>query len=306
MEKAFLLPGEMGFYQNQHQVSTVLGSCVALVLYDKVKSQAGMNHYLLPEAAGTIQGGKVGSYALRALLRDAMVAGSLPSHLEAKLFGGANVITSYNPDAGIGQRNIELAQAFLQKMKIPLVASDLGGENSRRLVLDTQTGVVHVHKQERDQQQNSDRLKAERKASKIPGVLVVDDSSMVRNIVCRAIEKDGRLQVVGTAADPYEAREKIIECEPDVICLDVMMPKMNGLEFLKRLMYFKPIPTVVLSTLVREGNQLWSDFKKAGALAMVNKDDMKIYNNTDNLQEVVIPRLLFAAGTKVIKRTPRP
>jgi len=111
--------------------------------------------------------------------------------------------------------------------------------------------------------------------------------------------------VVGHAADPYEAREKIVECEPDVLCLDIMMPRMNGLEFLKRIMYYKPIPTVILSTLVKEGNQLWADLKKAGALAMINKDDMKIYQGTDNLQEVVIPRLLFAAGTKVEKRAPK-
>lgn len=304
MEKAFLLPGEFGFYKEPTHVSTVLGSCVAVALYDSIKKQGGLNHFLLPDFQGGMIGGKVGDYAVRALIKNAMLAGSLPTHLSAKIFGGANVVTAYNPDAGIGHRNIEMARQLLESMKIPIIASDTGGESSRRIVYDTYTSEVRVYTQKRSTEQESARAKAVRKVNNKPGVLVVDDSSMVRNIVVRAIEKDGRMQVIGTAADPYEAKEKIIEYEPDVISLDIMMPKMNGLDFLKRIMYYRPIPTVVLSTLVREGNQLWSDLKKAGALSMVNKDDMKIYNSTDNLQEVLIPKLLFAAGTKVAKRQP--
>jgi two-component system chemotaxis response regulator CheB len=98
------------------------------------------------------------------------------------------------------------------------------------------------------------------------------------------IEASGKLRVVAEAENPYEAKERLTEIIPDAICLDVMMPKMNGLNFLKRIMFYKPIPVVILSTLVRDGNKLWSDLQKAGALAAINKDDMKIYNHENNLQ----------------------
>ena len=80
-------------------------------------------------------------------------------------------------------------------------------------------------------------------------VLVVDDSLLMREVIAKGLRADAALEVVDTAADPFEARDKIIALEPDVMTLDVEMPRMNGIEFLKKLMPQYPLPVVVVSAV---------------------------------------------------------
>jgi two-component system chemotaxis response regulator CheB len=297
MQKHFLLPGELRFATEPSELTTVLGSCVAVCLFDQSKKQGGMNHFMLPEPAGNLQGGKIADYAVRSLIKEALMARSEMRHLMAEIYGGGQIVTSFNELADIGERNIRKAQEILTQMKIAHRIVDVGGKQSRRIRLNTETGVTQVIKID-------STATAMKPKVAMPRVLVIDDSAMVRKVVRKAIEESGKLEVVGEAADAYEARERIVELDPDVLCLDVMMPGMNGLDFLRRVMYYKPIPTVVLSTLVREGNALWNDLKRAGALHMVNKDDLKIYAGTSNLQQVLIPKLHLAAQTVVYKIQP--
>ena len=300
MEKSFLLPGEMGFFKEETQISTVLGSCVAVCLFDTRLKIGGMNHFQLPDVQGTLTGGKIGTTAIKALLREAMIAGCKQSDLVASIYGGAHVVNAFSSGQDIGERNILKAKEMLMDFKIPIIKSDVSGNASRRITMNTSNNrveIVHVTPTVDENAQKRTQLQSLKKIR----VLVVDDSSMVRRIVIKAIQKSTDLEVCGEAEDPYQANEMIQELDPDVICLDIMMPKMNGLEFLKRIMYYKPIPTVILSTLVQEGNKLQQDLKKAGALGFINKDDMKIYANEDNLQTVLIPKLRLAAKTLVYK-----
>ncbi|HXC64417.1 MAG TPA: response regulator, partial [bacterium] len=89
-------------------------------------------------------------------------------------------------------------------------------------------------------------------------VLVVDDSALVRKILSQELEKFSDIEVVGGAVDPYVARDKIFRLKPDVITLDLEMPRMDGLTFLARLMKYFPIPVVVVSSVAAEnsGNAL--------------------------------------------------
>jgi chemotaxis response regulator CheB len=80
-------------------------------------------------------------------------------------------------------------------------------------------------------------------------VLVVDDSTVVRRMLSDALDRDPDIEVVGTAVDPYDAREKVIRLAPDVMTLDIEMPRMDGLSFLARLMKHHPIPVVIVSSL---------------------------------------------------------
>ena len=80
-------------------------------------------------------------------------------------------------------------------------------------------------------------------------VLIVDDSAIVRNILSEAIAAEPDMEVVGTAPDPYVARDKILALNPDVLTLDIEMPRMDGITFLKRLMHHHPIPTIIISSL---------------------------------------------------------
>ena len=85
-------------------------------------------------------------------------------------------------------------------------------------------------------------------------VLVVDDSALARRAIMTALSSDPELEIVGGAEDPYVAREKILELEPDVITLDLEMPRMDGLTFLKILQEHHPIPVVVISSLTQAGS----------------------------------------------------
>ncbi len=102
-------------------------------------------------------------------------------------------------------------------------------------------------------------------------VLVVDDSALVRDTLSHGLSMDSEIDVVGTAADPYIARDKIIELRPDVLTLDVEMPKMDGVEFLKKLMPQYPIPVVMVSALTQKGVKTTMDALEAGAIDFVTK-----------------------------------
>ncbi|MFM8763503.1 MAG: response regulator [Spartobacteria bacterium] len=86
-------------------------------------------------------------------------------------------------------------------------------------------------------------------------VLVVDDSMVVRKIVTDALRTDPEIDVVGTATDPYMARDKILELKPDVLTLDIEMPKMDGLTFLKLIMKQHPMPVIIMSSLTQAGSR---------------------------------------------------
>ena len=86
-------------------------------------------------------------------------------------------------------------------------------------------------------------------ASNMIKVLIVDDSAVVRQVLSAELSKAPGIQVVGTAVDPYVARDKIVALNPDVITLDLEMPRMDGLTFLAKLMKYKPMPVVVVSSL---------------------------------------------------------
>ena len=98
-------------------------------------------------------------------------------------------------------------------------------------------------------------------------VLVVDDSAVFRGLLIQNLRKDPSIQIVGEAKDAFEARDKIIECKPDVMTLDVELPRMNGIEFLRKLMPQYPLRVVVISSL----SDKVFDAMQAGAVDFVAK-----------------------------------
>ncbi|MDR1290202.1 MAG: chemotaxis response regulator protein-glutamate methylesterase [Planctomycetaceae bacterium] len=112
-------------------------------------------------------------------------------------------------------------------------------------------------------------------------VLVVDDSLLVRKILSDGLAKDPNITVCGTAGDPYQARDEIIRLKPDVLTLDVEMPKMNGVDFLRRLMPQYPIPVVMVSSLTERGQKTTLEAMAAGAVDFVAKP------KSGNLEQMV-------------------
>lgn len=102
-------------------------------------------------------------------------------------------------------------------------------------------------------------------------VLVVDDSSIVRKVFSEQLSRQKGIVVVGTAPDPYVARDKIVKLKPDVITLDIEMPRMDGITFLKKLMQYYPLPVIIVSSLTTRGSQLALEALSLGALDVVSK-----------------------------------
>ena len=102
-------------------------------------------------------------------------------------------------------------------------------------------------------------------------VLIVDDSAVVRQTLTEILESDPQIQVMGTASDPYVASEKIKEEVPDVITLDVEMPRMDGLNFLKIIMAQRPIPVVMCSSLTELGSETALKAMEYGAIEIILK-----------------------------------
>ena len=107
-------------------------------------------------------------------------------------------------------------------------------------------------------------------------VLIVDDSALVRQILASGLNQDPNIEVVGTATDPYDARDKIVTLKPNVLTLDVEMPRMDGVEFLRRLMPQYPIPVVMVSSLTQRGKQITIDALEAGAVDFVAKPSSNV------------------------------
>ncbi|MBW1857060.1 MAG: chemotaxis response regulator protein-glutamate methylesterase [Deltaproteobacteria bacterium] len=102
-------------------------------------------------------------------------------------------------------------------------------------------------------------------------VLVVDDSAVVRKVFREELSRERDIEVVGTAPDPYVARDKIVKLKPDVITLDIEMPRMDGLTFLKKLMRHYPMPVIIVSSLTKKGGKLAMDALSFGALEVMSK-----------------------------------
>ena len=102
-------------------------------------------------------------------------------------------------------------------------------------------------------------------------VLIVDDSATMRGLIGAALKRDPEIEVLGFANDPIEAREQIKKLNPDVVTLDIEMPKMNGLEFLEKIMRLRPTPVVMVSTLTQSGADVTLQALELGAVDCVGK-----------------------------------
>ena len=147
VRKHFLFPGTIFAEPLEYQVSTVLGSCVAVCLWDKLARKGGMNHMMLPLWNGEgLATPKYGNIAMEKLLAKVLHIGCRRENLLAKVFGGANVTGTGVEVFMIGERNIILSMEMLEEFRIPVVAKDVGGRVGRKIIMNTETGVVLVGK----------------------------------------------------------------------------------------------------------------------------------------------------------------
>jgi len=134
-------------------------------------------------------------------------------------------------------------------------------------------------------------------------VLTVDDSALMRQVLAILLSKDPDIEVVGSAPDPYIAREKITSLKPDVLTLDVEMPKMDGLTFLEKLMRGHPMPVVMVSSLTEDGCQTTLRALELGAVDFITKPKIDLQDGMEAIAQDLIDKVKAAAMAKVRGRT---
>ena len=131
-------------------------------------------------------------------------------------------------------------------------------------------------------------------------VLVVDDSLVFREVISRGISSDPNIEVVATVNDPFDARDKIIQYEPDVMTCDVEMPKMDGIEFIRRLLPQYPLPVIVVSMI----SSRVFDAMNAGAIDFVTKPDVSSLTKVESFINEMIVKIKVAATAKILHMKP--
>jgi len=145
VDPKFLRQGTIIADRRPQQVSTVLGSCVSVCLFDRQAGVGGINHYLLPFWNGNgMPTPRFGNIAIELLQQKLLRLGASPQQLQAKIFGGAALLTDGTGPFSVGNRNIDVARYLLEQLKIPIVAEDVGGRSGRKIIFHTATGDVDI------------------------------------------------------------------------------------------------------------------------------------------------------------------
>lgn len=154
MDKKFIHSGQLFVAARPSYIHTVLGSCIAVCLYDPITQISGMNHYLLPLWNNDgLQSPKYGNIAIPKLIESMENVGCQRKHIIAKVFGGAspNDMKHHNENMMIGKRNFQIAVDTLSQYKITLVASDIGGIRGRKIVMDSLSGKITLSYTQKNQ-----------------------------------------------------------------------------------------------------------------------------------------------------------
>ena len=139
-------------------------------------------------------------------------------------------------------------------------------------------------------------------------VLVIDDSALIRSLLTEMINQQKDLEVVGAAPDPLIAREMIKQLNPDVLTLDVEMPKMDGLDFLEKLMRLRPMPVLMVSTLTERGSEITLRALELGATDFVTKPKTAITEGMREYSSIIADKIRTAAKAKIacLQRSAKP
>ncbi|HBV20619.1 MAG TPA: chemotaxis response regulator protein-glutamate methylesterase [Nitrosomonas sp.] len=134
-------------------------------------------------------------------------------------------------------------------------------------------------------------------------VLIVDDSALIRKMLTEIINSQADMEVIGTAPDPLIAREMIREMNPDVLTLDVEMPKMDGLDFLEKLMRLRPMPVLMISTLTDKGSEITFRALELGAIDFIAKPKIDLVSGLQEYSDQIANKLRIAKHARIKRHT---
>jgi two-component system chemotaxis response regulator CheB len=137
-------------------------------------------------------------------------------------------------------------------------------------------------------------------------VLIVDDSALIRSVMREIVSSQDDMEVVGVAPDPIAAREMIKKTDPDVITLDIEMPKMDGLDFLEKLMRLRPTPVLMVSSLTERGSEITLRALELGAIDFITKPKLSIQSGMRDYAEMIAEKIRVAAAARLNLPMPKP
>lgn len=294
MDQQFLLPGDSVTTRRPTHLATLLGSCVSVCLSNPSQRTAGMNHYMLPEATAGADLGRYGDTSIRQLVKTLFALDADRRHYRSRIYGGAKVIGHLGTLGDIGARNIEIARRLLDEYGLAIEHEEVGGTQGRRIDFNTQTDVIECRIV------GVDTRSAPSGARSLPParVLIVDDSPVARRLLCMGLEGCEGLQVVGEAGNAFEARDQVLSLDPDVLTLDIEMPQVDGVTFLRQLMKHAPKAVIVVSSLTLPGSELATRALAAGAFEVIEKSRLQAARGLEGVRTVLAPALRRAASRR--------
>lgn len=130
-------------------------------------------------------------------------------------------------------------------------------------------------------------------------VLIVDDSAVIRKLLEKIFSSCSDIEVVGTASDPYIARDKLVALKPDVMTLDVEMPRMDGISFLEKVMQHFPTRTIIFSSLAKTGSETYLRALEAGAIEIMEKPSIDVSQSLETLSHAIIEKVKMVAKARI-------
>jgi len=231
--------GQIGFSENGEIFQTVLGSCISVCIFDQTKKIGGMIHYLLPfrgasEREENLNPLDYGNEAIPLLLKKFKDSGSQPKDLKSYVIGGAEFnrpLKMNHLPVDIGAENIKVARKMLKAFRIPIEKEKVGTPSSGIVIrFNSQTGEIFFSSRS-SKSPSSEKIK---KTENIK-VMIVDDSAPIRKIIRASIENIQGITIVGEATNPIDAEQMRRKASPDIMTLDIEMPKKDGISYLKEL-----------------------------------------------------------------------
>jgi two-component system chemotaxis response regulator CheB len=310
-------PGEFYVSQDPILLTTILGSCVAVCIFDRNKKIGGMNHFLLPSPQSQPEThdnlNKYASHCIPALLKAFKNAGSAPADLDIKILGGANIFDGDQASfsSAVGRENIVAARKIVSSFGLTISGENVGGEQGRRIELNTQTGEIRFQKLH--------VMKTEQRKNVIK-VLIVDDAKPLRMILRKIIDSTPGFKVIAEAESAQAAMIARKKEKPDVITLDINMPGMDGVTYLKQYMPVEPVPTVIVTSYSAADSPHILEALKHGAFDHLGKPTMEnvkaygellietlraAYNNKGKvkLKNIPVKQLSFTASQTALEKT---
>lgn len=292
MERVFLLPGELYVTKKPAFLATLLGSCVSVCLKNMKNGSAAMTHFVRDRAVGKEVSdiGRFGDLSTQHIIETLFSMDANPAHYQAKIYGGGKVVSTIVAGVNIGETNISVAEEVLENYRIPIVFKDVGGIKGKKIYYNTASFSITVRE-----------IGEERKdfTTRNVRVLVVDDSALVRTVLTDVIAATPGMEVCGEAKDAYEARDLIVSAKPDVVSLDIIMPRLDGLAFLEKIMKHAPLPVVIVSTIAQDKSPIAEKAQRLGACGVIDKNLLSLYRGQDVLKRQYVPMLRTAANTAV-------